>query len=199
MHRLAPQLLPVLALACTPLASCVAVEPGAGPARAALGAEVQAYPAGVIAGLHGRSEVGAGEFVTARFAVNVTDRQDDGERDDEEGSGWGAGLGYRRYFDRAIDGTADSGAGWLWGARVDLWDLEIDWIDAPGGPGERRGSTDVVVLQPTVEVGYGFDLSSGWRAELVLGVGAEINVEQDGEDVGEGAIGLLGITLVPSL
>jgi len=188
-----------LAALLLPLASCVAVEPGAGPARAALGAEVQVYPAGVIAGLHGRSEVGAGEFVTARVAANVTDRRDFGERDDEEGAGWGAGLGYRRYIDRTIDGTANSGSGWLWGARVDVWDLEIDWIDDPGGAGETRGTTDLVVLQPTLEVGYGFDLSSGWRGEVVLGLGAEINLEEDGREVGEGAIGLLGITLVPAL
>lgn len=188
-----------LATSLLPLASCVAVEPGGGPARAALGAEVQLYPAGVIAGLHGRSEVGAGEFVTARVAANVTDRRDFGERDDEEGSGWGAGVGYRRYLDATIDGSADSGAGWLWGARLDVWDLEIDWIDDPGGAGETRGTTDLVVLQPTLEVGYGFDLSSGWRGEVVLGLGAEINVEEDGREVGEGAIALLGITLVPSL
>ncbi|QDU83822.1 hypothetical protein Pla163_09230 [Planctomycetes bacterium Pla163] len=178
--------------------SCVAVAPGGGPARGALGAEVQMYPAGVIAGLHARTEVGAGEFITARIAANVTDRRDFGERDDEEGAGWGGGLGYRRYFDQTVTGREDSGSGWLWGARVDLWELEIDWIDGPGTPGETRGSTDVLVLQPTVEIGYGFDLSSGWRGEIVLAAGLEINLDEDGREVGEGPIGLIGFTLVPS-
>jgi hypothetical protein len=180
------------------LVSCVAVPPGGGPARVALGGEVQLYPAGVIGGLHARTIVGPGEFVTARLAANVTDRRDWGERDDEEGGGWGGGLGYRQYFDHKIDGESNSGAGFLWGARFDVWDLEIDWIDQPGQPGETRGSTDVIVFQPTAEIGYGFDLSSGWRGEVVLGAGFEINVDEEGRDVGDGPILLIGVTLVPS-
>jgi hypothetical protein len=179
-------------------AGCVAVPPGGGPARVAVGGEVQLYPAGVIGGLHARTIVGPGEFVTARLAANVTDRRDWGEQDDEEGAGWGGGLGYRQYFDPKIDGESNSGAGFLWGARLDVWDLEIDWIDQPGQPGETSGSTDVIVLQPTAEIGYGFDLSSGWRGEVVLGAGFEINVDEKGRDVGDGPILLIGVTLVPS-
>jgi hypothetical protein len=186
--------LPLAAL----LPACVAVAPGDGPAPVAVGGEVQLYPAGVIGGVHARTIVGPGEFVTARVAANVTDRRDWGEQDDEEGAGWGGGLGYRQYFDPAVDGTSSSGAGFLWGARVDVWDLEIDWQDAPGTPGATSGSTDVLVLQPTVEIGYGFDLSSGWRGEFVLGAGFEINLDEKGRDVGEGPIGLVGVTLVPS-
>jgi len=72
---------------------------------------------------------------------------------------------------------------------VDLWFLDIDWKDDPN----LSGSTDVVVLQPTVEGGYAWWLGPG-RLELLAAVGAEINVDEDGEDVGDGAIGLIGFT-----
>ncbi|MEZ5980130.1 MAG: hypothetical protein R3F34_18220 [Planctomycetota bacterium] len=180
----------LLPLLVAPLASCVASRPGGQP-LAAFGAEVQVYPAGVIAGVDVRTTVGAGEYLTARVAGNVTNRQDFGEHDDEEGGGYGAGLGYRRYFDR-------SGEGWLWGARVDLWDLEIDWKDGAGTPGEVSGTTDVLVFQPSLELGYGFAMSRGWRGELVAGLGVEMNFDQRGSDVGEGPIALLGLTIVPA-
>ena len=47
---------------------------------------------------------------------------------------------------------------------------------------------------PTVEAGYTFRLAQGWRLNLFAAGGAEINVSTDGEDVGEGAIGLLGFS-----
>ena len=53
----------------------------------------------------------------------------------------------------------------------------------------------MLVLQPTIEGGYGFRTpGSPWRVDATLSVGAEINVETSGEDVGEGAIVLLGVT-----
>jgi hypothetical protein len=54
----------------------------------------------------------------------------------------------------------------------------------------------VLVLQPTVVGGYRWRLGdSSWNIELSAALGAEINVVSAGEDVGEGAIGLLGIGL----
>jgi hypothetical protein len=47
-----------------------------------------------------------------------------------------------------------------------------------------------------VEGGYGFRLGARWRLNVFLAAGAEINVDTDGEDVGEGAIGLLGVSCV---
>lgn len=151
---------------------------------AAVGVELQAYPAGLIPGLHVQTPLDELSSLTFRAAANLTDRQDFGEFDNEEGDGFGGGIGYRRYLERGREG-------WLFGGRVDLWDLEIDWED----PGPVTGTTDILVLQPTAEVGYGFRLGEdGWRIELTLGLGAEINIDTDGEDVGEGAILLLGIT-----
>ena len=141
------------ALACA-LAACSAPGPSS-PARAAqfdpnyggpsdglgplrLGVEVQAYPAGVIPGVHARWAIDRSSALTARVAANITDRGDFGEFEDESGEGFGAGVGYRS----ALEGSL-AGDGWLWGARVDLWSLEIDWED-PG----RTGTTDILVLQP---------------------------------------------------
>lgn len=171
-------------------ASCAALpeEDTASSRPLRYGAEVQAYPAGVILGGKARVELDESSALGFRIAVNNTDRGDWGEHEDESGSGFGIGASYRKAWDGTLDGD-----GWLWGARADVWMLDIDWED----PGPRTGSTDIIVLQPTVEVGYGWTTDSGSRLELMLGFGAEINVDTDGEDVGEGAIGLLGLTWLP--
>lgn len=153
-----------------------------------LAPEVQVYPAGVIPGLQLRRHPTSADTVYFRVGANLTERNDWGEHDDESGTGFGGGIGWRRSLAGVPGGT-----GWLYGARMDLWSLEIDWRD----PGPREGTTDVLVLQPTLEAGYGWTLTSGSRVELVLGLGAEINVDTDGEDVGEGAIALVGLTFVP--
>lgn len=166
-------------LALIPLAACSIAPP-------AVGVEFQAYPAGIIPGIHVQVPLDEYGSLTGRFAANITDRQDFGEFDNEEGEGFGGGIGYRRYLETGQ-------TGWLYGGRIDIWSLEIDFEDS-GGP---TGTSDIIVLQPTAEVGYGFRLGEGsWRLEVALGVGAEINVDTDGEDVGEGAIVLLGVTLL---
>jgi len=153
------------------------------PAPWLVGGEVQAYPAGVITALHAQREASEHGAWTLRAGYNVTDRDDYGEHDDEHGGGPGVGVGYRY----ALAPRAEDG--WLVGARADLWYLDIDWKDNPGD----SGSTDVLVLQPTVEAGYGWWFAAG-RLELTVAAGAEINVHEDGEDVGQGAIGLIGVT-----
>ena len=148
------------------------------------GAEAQAYPAGVIVAGHVQYALADEQALTFRVGYNFTERGDFGEHDDEDGGGPGFGVGYR--YDFAAPGEN----GWLLGGRLDLFFLEIDHeTDLP----PASGTTDVVVLQPTIEGGYGWWLRNG-RVEVTLAGGAEINVDTDGEDVGEGAIGLLGVT-----
>ena len=173
----------------TLLALASGLTAGCASQRPEYGVEVQAYPAGVIPGLHVQLPQDELSAITLRAAHNFSDREDYGEFDDEEGGGFGGGVGYRRYLEPGREG-------WLWGGRVDVWALEIDWEDQGGTPMATSGTTDIVVLQPTVEGGYGFRLSEGLRLEATLGLGAEINVDTDGEDVGEGAILLLGLTLL---
>lgn len=69
--------------------------------------------------------------------------------------------------------------------------MDIDWRDDAG---PRAGSTDITVLQPTVQGGYDFSLGGGrFVLETTLAAGFEFNVRTDGEDVGEGPILLLGL------
>jgi len=149
-----------------------------------LGLEVRVYPAGLIPVLYGEAPLTPEDTLTFGLGANWTDRGDDGEQDDEEGWGYGGGVGYRRAL-----GPSDRH--WFLGVRVDLWKLEIDWKDD-----NRDGTTDVLVLQPTAEGGYTFPLGPNWRGNLFAAIGAEINVDTDGEDVGEGAIALLGVSWV---
>ena len=152
---------------------------------------MQAYPAGVIAGLHAEYALSERDELTARLAWNATDRGDFGEHDDEHGGGPGGGLGWRRFFGPQY-------TGWLFGGRVDVWALKIDWKDS--SPASRQGETDVLVVQPSLEAGYRWRLGdSRWRLDLTGSFGYEINVEVDGEDVGEGPIGLVGVTFTYGL
>lgn len=166
-------------LALPVLASCAQVS--AGP-------EVQLYPAGLIIGAHVQHPITARDSFTWRVAGNFTERGDYGEHDDESGAGYGAGIGWRH-----IIPDGGPGDGWVLGARLDVWDLEVDWKDR--NP-TRRGTTDTLVIQPTIEGGYRFDLGSGWRAQLTSAIGAEINTDVQGEDIGEGAILLVGLTFL---
>ncbi len=172
--------------AATPLAprSRQAARPRAAE-RSWWGVEAQLYPAGGIPGLHAQFPVSDHGVITARLAYNITERGDFGEHDDERGGGLGGGVGYRHYFGDDLDG-------WMVGGRLDVWALRIDWReDAP----PRSGSSDVLVVQPTVEGGYGFRLGDGLRLDLGLALGVEINAHTSGESVGQGAILLGGATL----
>lgn len=150
----------------------------------ALGVTIQVYPAGII--LAGRTSVPirTRSTLTVHAAYNRTDRRDFGEHDNEEGGGPGLGLGLRRYLRARYDG-------WHLGVRTDLWFLEIDWgDDAP----QRGGVTNTVVLQPTAQAGYTWTVAKGRLVlEATVSLGVEINVDTQGEPVGEGAILLGGI------
>lgn len=149
------------------------------------GLELQAYPAGVIPAIHAQFPVSSHGVVLARVGYNATDRGDWGEHDEEDGGGPGGGLGYRHYFGEDL-------GGWMLGGRVDFWSLNVDWEDdAP----PRSGETDVFVIQPAVEGGYGFRLGERLRLDLALALGVEINARTDGESVGQGAILLGGAAL----
>lgn len=136
--------------------------------------ELQAYPAGLIftTGL----DVGP---VGIHAGYNRTRRQDFGKHDDERGAGFGAGATWWHATPLRLTGLR-------LGLRMDVWQLSIDWEDG----GVRSGSTDITVVQPTIR--------AMWRIPalplaLTAAVGMEVNVRTDGEDVGEGAIGLLGL------
>jgi len=146
------------------------------------GAEVRLYPAGVIGDFRLTFEASERELVLVTVGGNWTDRRDWGKHQNEEGQGPGIGLGWLHRF-----GVPD---GWILGARIDVWRLEIDWTDP-----DDSGTTKVTVFQPTAQGGYLWLLGNSWAFEATLSLGAEINVSTDGEAVGEGAIVLGGASL----
>ncbi len=79
-------------------------------------------------------------------------------------------------------------SGWHLGVRTDVWFMDIDWTDP-----NDSGRTDIVVLQPTAQGGYTFLLGNDWVIDATASFGAEINVKETGDPVGQGAILLLGV------
>lgn len=163
------------------LAVCLAVPPLVSGQSA--GVSFQAYPAGIIGNAVYTFPSATNHALSLYAGFNATDRRDWGKHDDETGSGVGAGLGWRYFFKGAP-------AGFFTGARADLWFLQIDWVRDP----RETGVTDITVLQPTAQLGYAFaPVYSPWLFDLSVSLGAEINVQTDGEPVGEGAILLVGV------
>ena len=151
-------------------------------AQSAAGLNLQAYPAGLIGQVrytHARAHQSLGFHA----GVNLTNRRDWGKHDDETGGGYGAGTVWRFY-------PGATPAGFFAGIQADLWWMEIDWTEHAG----TSGTTEITVLQPTVQLGYAYQQPQGpWRFEATLSLGAEINVKTGGEPVGEGAIFLAGL------
>jgi len=153
-----------------------------------VGLEIQAYPTGIIPGLHFEYGLSDKDGLLGRVGYNIVNHRGLGVQDDEKGGGFGFSLGYRRYFktDRQ---------GFFLGARADLWFNKIDWKENPNLPTEVRGKTDITVFQPTAEAGYVVNLKKeGWSFVPSIAFGAEINVKTEGAPVGEGAVLLLGFT-----
>jgi len=151
-----------------------------------IGFEGQVYPAGVIPGLRISHDLAERTELNFRIAMNIADRGDNGEHDQEEGEGPGFSFGARRFL-------ADNHEKWFVGLRADVWFLEIDWQDTVNRM--ASGTTDITVFQPTVEAGYRFGDHKHWSFTPALALGYEINVKTDGEDVGEGAILLGGLSV----
>lgn len=154
-----------------------------------IGPEVQAYPTGILSGV--RADFGFKEFNTIHLRVgyNLVRHRDLGEHEDERGGGFGFSLGYKRYFKPGFQK-------WFLGLRSDLWFNDIDWKDNIGLINEIRGNTDVTVFQPTLEGGYTLLMGEGkWFFSPSIAFGAEINVDTDGAEVGQGAILLVGFSI----
>jgi hypothetical protein len=146
-----------------------------------LGVELQGYPTGFIPGV--RADMYLSEFSKVHFRAgyNIVRHGDAGEHQDERGGGPGATIGYD---------ILPINHRWTIGLRTDLWFNKVDWSDIQP---VRTGSTDVTVLQPTVQVG--FRLPAGESVEFVptLSFGYEFNIHTRGEEVGHGPIFLLGV------
>jgi hypothetical protein len=154
-----------------------------------LGLELQVYPTGIIPGVRLAHSWNHADEVHLRLGYQFINHRDLGVQAEEKGTGFGFTLGYRRYLNR-------SGSGWSMGFRNDLWWNTIDWNSGKGTIPYASGTTEILVVQPTLEVAYTFLPEDGnWTAAPSIAFGYEVNVVTNGEPTGEGAILLVGIVL----
>lgn len=121
-----------------------------------------------------------------KLGYNIARRQDFGEHDKEEGGGIGFAIGYRQYL-------KDGHSGFFIEGRVGMWFLDIDWQD--NNP-SQRGNSDISVFQPTAGIGYDFLVRDDQiKLGILVAFGYEVNVTTSGEDVGQGGISLVGLSV----
>lgn len=158
-----------------------------------IGLKFQLYPAGYITTAQFILNSGEKSAWTFEAGYNTANRQDFGEHDNEEGGGLGLGAGYRRYF-------KDGKKGCYVEANLETWFLAIDWLDNCNVCGVIPQTTNITVLQPTIGVGYQFrSKSEKWAATIGATFGREWNVKTKGEEVGQGGISLLAISVTRRL
>lgn len=148
-----------------------------------LGLELQAYPTGVIPGIRFEKYIDDKASINARLGYQIIDHRDLGVQENEEGSGYGMSLAYRRFFSSCHEGLSLA-------FRTDLWFNEIDWEN----DGDS-GTTNITVLQPTLMGEYAIKAGENLVFTPSLSFGWEWNVSTDGQPTGEGAILLLGVTM----
>jgi len=153
-----------------------------------LGFEFQAYPTGIIPGFRYERAISNRRSLHFRLGYQEIRHQDFGVHDDERGNGVGFSIGQSWHRD-------SNQLGWSFGVRSDLWRNTLDWTDNPGTPMETSGTTDVLVLQPTVDVTYRYPLGNTYFVSPSLAAGFEINIVTDGAAVGQGFILLAGVTI----
>lgn len=150
-----------------------------------LGFEFQVYPTGIIPTLNFTNDINDRWSYTLRAGLNIFDHRDLGVQDDEEGSGYGFGLGINRFL-------GSENTKWRLGLNTDVWFNSVEWMDGIEDPSPTMGETDITVLQPTAELSY-FIYKGSWSIAPSLSFGFEWNIKTEGEPTGEGAILLVGI------
>ena len=166
-------------------------EEGALTNRPSFGLDLQVYPTGIIPGLRFEHPISNKSDIYFRIGYQIIDHRDLGEQDNEEGNGYGFSLGYKKHFN--AERTK-----WSLMFKNDVWFNTIDWEDARDGD-LLTGTTDLIVLQPTLQLEYGFQLGQQWLLSPSAAFGLEWNVKTDGEPTGEGPILLLGVALTRRL
>lgn len=141
---------------------------------------------GYIPGVRIESSLGDKYTLGVRGGYNVVRHRDLGKNDDERGGGFGFSAGIKRYFKNNF-------RAWHLGLRTDIWFNAIDWKNDVGLPNETSGNTDVLVVQPTVELGYAF-LLNRFVVSPAIAFGWEFNAKTRGRATGEGPILLAGVT-----
>jgi len=165
-----------------------------------VGLEFQAYPTGYIPGIRIETNLNENSTIDFRLGKNIFDHKDFPKQaginnhDSEIGSGYGVSIGYKRYLNQNFQKM-------FVGLRSDVWFNSVDWTvnisNCPTCNSEIKGHSDIVVIQPTVEVGYLFFIGKNERLFFVpeMALGYEWNAVVSGEQTGFGFILLGGINL----
>ncbi|MEM9819522.1 MAG: DUF3575 domain-containing protein [Bacteroidota bacterium] len=146
--------------------------------------EFQAYPTGLIPGLRIEKPFHEKNAVHLRLGYNWIRHGSLGVQDDERGDGFGFSLGYKRYLKSSF-------RSWYLGLKNDIWFNELDW-ETEVQNATMRGTSKIIVVQPTLEAGHLFLLKNNWIFTPSIAFGFEINVKTEGAEMGQGAILLLG-------
>jgi len=147
-----------------------------------IGLEFQGYPTGFIPGLHIDVTFNNKNAMIFRLGYNWFNHRDLGVHDSEKGYGLGFSLGYRRYFEE------EGLKGFFVGMRSDFWFSKVDWTENVDNDRKMdvliQSKSDVIVLQPVIEVGYKLK-SPDSRFAFVpfLGFGYEWNVSEQGHEI----------------
>ena len=125
-----------------------------------VGLEFQIYPTGYMPSLKIETNVSKKDAVNFRVGFNIFDHKDYpkqakiNDHTSEIGMGYGFSVGYKRYL---LDNNKKLYAG----IRTDIWFNKVNWIKpAPNKPLPRptiEGVTNIIVVQPTMQVGWLFD------------------------------------------
>jgi len=159
------------------------------------GIEFQIYPTGYLTGFRLETNLSNKEALNFRLGMNVFNHKDLPKRAgindhiSETGSGYGFSLGYRRYFRQTVKN-------FFLGVRTDLWFNKVTWKKETIIT-KNEGVTNIVVLQPTIETGWLFELGKNKNVTLSpnMAFGYEWNIYKDNEQTGNGFIILGGLSL----
>ena len=124
-----------------------------------------------------------------RLGGNFANRDDfSGFNDDEIANGFGGSFGVLKYVPYWK-------GNFIFGASMDTWNMWTDWKDELNSVNPTSGTTYNLVIQPWINAGYLYNLSSKWNTGISVGLGREINVITRGDNVGEGWMGIATISL----
>ncbi len=145
------------------------------------------YPTGIIPQLSIDKIISKKSSLGIKVGANIFRHRDLGVHDDERGHGFGLTPTYTYYFNSLH-------TKWHISLKNDIWWNHVDWSDELNNS-TVGGQTDIIVLQPTAEIGHSFLFGQSFILTPSLAAGLEWNIKTDGEPTGQGPIVLIGIKL----
>lgn len=149
-----------------------------------IGSELEMYPVGYILTVTSTIFIKRDWALRFRLGGNFANRKDySGLNDVEIAKGFGASAGIVKYFP-IWKGN------FITGFTTDFWKIKTEWQD-----GNQSGITKNLVIQPWINVGYLYSITSKINTGISLGFGREINTFNKGKEVGQGWIGTTTLSL----